>query len=144
MLYFVPTPIGNLSDISAHALDILSRAEVAICEDTRVSKQLLNLLSQKFDTKFNVGEFYSLHTHNESEFFSKFDTEISLSSISAVTVALSASEEDAVSAAEEASEVLISVLLIDCPQEANTAAGAIARAISLPLIIALCLRPFQA
>ena len=75
MLYFVPTPIGNLSDISAHALDILSSAEVAICEDTRVSKQLLNLLSQKFDTKFNVGEFYSLHTHNESEFFSKFDTE---------------------------------------------------------------------
>ena len=74
MLYFVPTPIGNLSDISAHALDILSRAEVVICEDTRISKQLLNLLSQKFNTEFKIDEFYALHTHNESEFFAKFDS----------------------------------------------------------------------
>ena len=56
MLYFVPTPIGNLSDISAHALDILSRAEVAICEDTRVSKQLLNLLCIDEIDLYNIKE----------------------------------------------------------------------------------------
>ena len=75
MLYFVPTPIGNLSDISAYALEVLKSAEVAICEDTRVSKQLLNLLSQKFAIEFKISEFYPLHTHNEAEFFAKFDTE---------------------------------------------------------------------
>lgn len=75
MLYFVPTPIGNLSDISAHALEILRNADVVICEDTRISKQLLNLLSAKFEINFKNLEFYSLHTHNEKEFFSKFDKE---------------------------------------------------------------------
>lgn len=74
MLYFIPTPIGNLSDISAHALEILREAEIIICEDTRITKQLLNLLSAKFQTEFKFSEIYSLHTHNENEFFSKFDT----------------------------------------------------------------------
>lgn len=73
MLYFVPTPIGNLSDISSHALEILSNADIAICEDTRVSKSLIHLLSQRYSINFKEIKYYSLHTHNIDEFFSKFD-----------------------------------------------------------------------
>lgn len=73
MLYFIPTPIGNLSDISQHSLEVLKSCEILICEDTRISKNLLNLLSQKYSISFNIKEFYSLHTHNEKEFEKNFD-----------------------------------------------------------------------
>lgn len=75
MLYFLPTPIGNLDDISKHCLDILELCEIIICEDTRVTKSLINLLNSKFDKKIKPKEFHSLHSHNESEFLSKFDVE---------------------------------------------------------------------
>ncbi|MEE6530746.1 prephenate dehydratase domain-containing protein, partial [Campylobacter coli] len=37
MLYFIPTPIGNLSDISFRALELLKTCDIFFCEDTRVS-----------------------------------------------------------------------------------------------------------
>ncbi|MCI8914602.1 MAG: 16S rRNA (cytidine(1402)-2'-O)-methyltransferase [Lawsonibacter sp.] len=46
-LYLVPTPIGNLGDISGRMADILSRADFIAAEDTRVSIKLLNHLGLK-------------------------------------------------------------------------------------------------
>lgn len=73
MLYFIPTPIGNLSDISFRALQILGTCESVICEDTRVCKSLFALLNSKFDAQIHPKRLMSLHSHNEKEFLAKLD-----------------------------------------------------------------------
>jgi 16S rRNA (cytidine1402-2'-O)-methyltransferase len=57
-LCLVPTPIGNLEDITLRSLRILKEADVIFAEDTRVTKKLLN----HFDIKQLVIPF---HAHNE-------------------------------------------------------------------------------
>lgn len=59
MLTVVPTPIGNLGDITLRALEALKEADVIACEDTRHTRKLL--------THFEIEgkELVALHDHNE-------------------------------------------------------------------------------
>lgn len=46
-LYLVPTPIGNLRDLTFRALDVLSTVDLVVCEDTRVTGKLMKAFGFK-------------------------------------------------------------------------------------------------
>lgn len=58
-LYIVSTPIGNLSDITLRALDILAGSDIIFCEDTRVSSKLL--------AKHNIKAPLKIYNDNSDE-----------------------------------------------------------------------------
>jgi len=67
-LYIVSTPIGNLNDISLRAIDTLKKSDYILCEDTRVSKNLLDkykiksklISNHKFNEKKNLSKIIAL------------------------------------------------------------------------------------
>lgn len=71
MLTLVPTPIGNIADISLRAMDALRDADILLCEDTRVTKKLLHILHERYDLERKEQQFISLHSHNEQAFIEK-------------------------------------------------------------------------
>jgi len=58
LLYLVPTPLGNLKDITLRALEVLQAVDVILCEDTRTSSKLL----QHYNIRKPVSPY---HQHNE-------------------------------------------------------------------------------
>jgi len=69
-LYIVPTPIGNLDDITIRAVKILNEVDIIACEDTRTTGNLLFLL------KIKPKKLVSYHNYNEQEKASHFIEEI--------------------------------------------------------------------
>jgi 16S rRNA (cytidine1402-2'-O)-methyltransferase len=63
MLYLVPTPLGNLKDITLRSLEVLQQVDVILCEDTRTSSRLLN----HYHIQKPVSPY---HQHNEHKIVS--------------------------------------------------------------------------
>ena len=71
-LYIVSTPIGNLSDITLRAVDVLKNSDYILCEDTRISKNLLDryeiksklISNHKFNEKKNLSKIIEILKSN--------------------------------------------------------------------------------
>ena len=71
-LYIVSTPIGNLSDITLRALEVLKKSDYILCEDTRTSKNLLDryeiksklISNHKFNEKKNLSKIIEILKSN--------------------------------------------------------------------------------
>ena len=64
-LYLIPTPIGNLEDITIRALRILKEVNIVLAEDTRTSRKLFS----HYDINTNLAPF---HIHNEHKVLQKW------------------------------------------------------------------------
>ena len=64
-LYIIPTPIGNLEDITLRAIRLLKEADLVLAEDTRTTKKLF--VNYNIDTTLA-----SFHMHNEHKVLTKF------------------------------------------------------------------------
>lgn len=68
-LYLVPSPIGNLGDITYRAVEVLKNADAILCEDTRTSSVLLN--------HYGIHKpLYPHHQHNEHKTLEKIIEEL--------------------------------------------------------------------
>ena len=70
-LYIIPTPIGNLEDITLRAIRVLKEADLVLAEDTRISKKLFS--HYQVDTRLS-----SFHMHNEHKVLSKYIEKLKL------------------------------------------------------------------
>jgi 16S rRNA (cytidine1402-2'-O)-methyltransferase len=60
-LFIVPTPIGNLGDITLRALQVLKTVDIILAEDTRTSKKLL----QHYDIRTPLESFHAFNEHEK-------------------------------------------------------------------------------
>lgn len=78
-IYVVPTPIGNLADMTLRSLDVLKNVDVIYCEDTRNTSKLLNY----YDIKTPL---VSYHKHNEQSRSEEIIDKILLKNINCAVV----------------------------------------------------------
>lgn len=78
-IYVVPTPIGNLADMTLRSLDVLKNVDVIYCEDTRNTSKLLN----HYDIKTPL---VSYHKHNEQSRSEEIIDKILLENINCAVV----------------------------------------------------------
>ncbi|MFL2591757.1 MAG: 16S rRNA (cytidine(1402)-2'-O)-methyltransferase [Flavobacteriaceae bacterium] len=60
-LFLIPTPIGNLADITVRSISILSEVDYVLCEDTRRTAKLINHLN----IKKNLKSFHKFNEHSK-------------------------------------------------------------------------------
>ena len=78
-LYLVATPIGNLGDITLRSLNTLSCVDLILCEDTRISKKLIN----KYGIKTKLKPFHKFNSKKSiPNLINKLKTGISIAIIS--------------------------------------------------------------
>jgi len=77
-LFIVPTPIGNLEDITLRALRVLKEADFVLCEDTRTTKNLL----RHYEIEKNC---LAYHIHNEHQQLANMIRQIQQSETVALT-----------------------------------------------------------
>ena len=70
-LYTISTPIGNLSDISFRSIEVLKKIDYLICEDTRVTRKLLN----HYDIKINLLSYNIFNENKLTEKYVKYLTD---------------------------------------------------------------------
>lgn len=66
--YIVPTPIGNLKDITLRAIEVLKSVDVIACEDSRVTQKLLN----HYEIKTKTISYHKFNEHERVDLFLKY------------------------------------------------------------------------
>ena len=67
MLTLIPTPIGNINDTTLRTLELIQNSELILCEDTRVTKQLLKIYQDRLNLNLPNVDIVSFHEHNGKE-----------------------------------------------------------------------------